>query len=126
MQEIAYPIPRKKTVVGGIILAVLGLMGLLVAAGVLPVWLHDANDLRIKEILGEDSSQDHNRVNVETTLVLGGFLVGGPMLMIGLVLVASAMSYNGELEKAALQRAFNAGVQFGKEEKSGSSPRKSP
>ena len=97
----------------GVILAVLGLCGVVLAIVIYPTWTHNRQILSEYEDFGyyEWETRDlSDTVDTQTEVVIGGFLVGGPMLLVGILLVASAMSYNSKLDTAILQQAFTQGV----------------
>jgi hypothetical protein len=99
-------VPRRKSVGWRVFVAILGLCGIALAAVIYPIWQENKDTLQLKEYLGQDTPEDHQTVNTQTMVVLGGFLVGGPLLLIGTVLVAIALSYNSKLDAVKLQKAF--------------------
>jgi uncharacterized membrane protein YvbJ len=106
-------VPKKKTptLALGVILAIFGLIGVIIAMTVYPIWQENKDILQTKEAFGADTPEDHSLVNTQTMVVLGGFIVGGPMVLLGVILIVSAMAYNSKIDKAVLERAFAPSVQ---------------
>lgn len=99
--------PKKKrlTLVIGVILAVLGLCGVVLAIVIYPTWTHNRQVLSEYEAYGWETQDMYDTVATQDIVVFGGFLVGGPMLLVGILLVASAMIYNSKLDTAILRQA---------------------
>ena len=97
---------KKKSVAGGWILLILGLIGVILAVVIYPTWQHNRDLLAIREAYGLDTPDDHAVVNEQTTMVLGGLLVGTPMLLGGAYIVATRSSYNRKIEGALIQKAM--------------------
>jgi hypothetical protein len=97
---------KKKSVAVGWILLILGLIGLILALVIYPTWQHNRDLLALREAYGVDTPDDHAVVNEQTTMVLGGLLVGTPMLLGGVYLVATRSSYNRKIEGALIQKAM--------------------
>ncbi|MBE0633795.1 zinc ribbon domain-containing protein [Candidatus Bathyarchaeota archaeon] len=97
---------KKKSTVIGWILLILGLIGAILAMIMCPIWLDNIDIVALKEARGLDTPEDHAIVAEQTILVLGGFLVGIPMLIGGGYLVATASSYNRKIEGALIQKAM--------------------
>jgi hypothetical protein len=106
------PAPKKKriTLVIGVILAVLGLCGVVLAIVVYPTWTHNRQVMSEYEAYGRVPQDIIDTVAVQDVVVFGGFLVGGPMLLVGILLIASAMIYNSKLDTAILQHSFTQDV----------------
>jgi hypothetical protein len=95
--------PKKKSITLGVVLAVGALCWLALAAVIYPVWQDNKEILLVKEVFGDDTPGDHLVVAIQTVVVLGGFVAGGPFLAIGLVLIALATIYNSRLDAVYLQ-----------------------
>jgi len=94
------------TVVVGWILLVIGLIGLILALMIYPIWQDNRDLLAEKEFYGVDTPEDHSLVETQTVLVTGGLLVGIPLLLGGAYLVASAWSFNRKVEGVLIQKAL--------------------
>jgi uncharacterized paraquat-inducible protein A len=99
-------IPKEKSVTLGVTLATLGLCGLALALVLNPILQENKGMLELKKALDEDTPEDHQTVAIQTVAVLGGFLAGGPFLLIGIVLIATAMIYNSKLDAVKLKSDF--------------------
>jgi hypothetical protein len=88
------------------VFAALGFIGVALAAIVYPTWQHNKDVLAQKEFYHLDTPEEQSVFETQTFLVLGGFLLGGPLLLIGIVLVALAMSYNSKLDREILLQTF--------------------
>jgi hypothetical protein len=97
---------KKKGVAGGWILLILGLIGLILALIIYPTWQHNRDLLAVREAYGVATDDDYAVVAEQTILVLGGLLVGTPMLLGGAYLVATRSSYNRKIEGALIQKAM--------------------
>lgn len=82
----------KKSVKGGWILLILGVTGLVLAAAVYPDWQHARRVLAARQFYMIDTPEDHAKVDTLTVLMLGGLLVGTPMLFGGAYVVATRSS----------------------------------
>lgn len=90
----------------GWILLILGLIGMILAMIIYPTWQHNGSVLAEREAYRMDTAQDHATYNEQTVMVLGGLLVGLPMVIVGAYLVASAWSYNRKIDGALIQKAM--------------------
>jgi len=90
----------------GWILLIFGLIGLIVALTIYPIWQRNGRILAENEFYGVDTPEEHDLYDTQMVLVLGGLLVGAPMLIGGAYLVASASSYNRKIEGALIQKAM--------------------
>jgi ABC-type Fe3+ transport system permease subunit len=99
---------KKKTVgvVVGWVLLILGLIGLILALILYSSWQHNMDTLSTRERYGVATQNDYDTVATQTVLVLGGLLVGTPMLLGGAYLVATRSSYNRKIEGAFIQKAM--------------------
>jgi len=97
---------KRVSFVVGWILLVLGLIGVILAMIIYPTWQHNGDVLSAKEAYRLDTAQDRATYNEQTIMVLGGLLVGVPMLLVGAYLVASAWSYNRKIDGALIQEAM--------------------
>jgi len=111
-QRVVKP-PKRKTVqeIIGVILAVLGVIGVALAAIEYPIWTHNSQVLADKEYWGVATQEDYDTVEFQTIIVIGGFVFGGIFLLVGIILAASAMSYNSKLDTATIQRSFGPSIQ---------------
>lgn len=96
----------KKSVVVGWILLILGLIGVILALVVNPTWQHNKEIMAEKEYFGIDTPEEHATLDIQMGLVLGGLLVGTPILLVGAYLVAIRTSYNRRIEGAFIQKAM--------------------
>ena len=99
---------KKKTVgiVVGWILLILGLIGVILAMIIYPTWQHNKEVLAEKEFYHLDTPEEQSTFGTQTFLVLGGLLIGVPMVIVGAYLVASAWSYNRKIDGALIQKAM--------------------
>jgi hypothetical protein len=93
-------------IVVGWILLILGLIGLILALIIYPNWQDNRNTLATREYYGVATDDDYAVVGEQTVMVLGGLLVGTPMLLGGAYLVATRSSYNRKIEGALIQKAM--------------------
>lgn len=99
--RIPVPIKKKRTSFGWVIL-VLGLMGVLLALVIYPIWDHNRQVLSENEAYGVATDEQRDIVATQTIAVVGGFLVGAPMLLVGAYLVWSAASYNSRIDEIVI------------------------
>ena len=99
---------KKKTgtLAGGWILLIFGLVGLILALTIYPIWQNNREVLAEKEFYGADTPEGHATYDTQTVVVVGGFIVGIPVLLAGAYLVASASSYNRKIDGALIQKAM--------------------
>jgi hypothetical protein len=105
LEEHGNSTPKRKSVTLGAILAVFGLCAIALAIVVNPLLQENKDVLRVKEFYGVDTPGDHRVVATQTMIVLGGLLAGGPLLLVGIVIIALAMSYNNKLDAILLSRS---------------------
>jgi len=105
--------PRRKTgqEVVGVILAVLGIIGVILAAIEYPIWNQNRQTLADKEYWGVATQEDYDTVVFQSIIVIGGFVVGGVFLLVGIFVTASAMSYNSKFDRMAIQSSFGPPIQ---------------
>ena len=97
-------VPEKKSVTLGVTLLVFGICALALAAVIYSPLQENKDRLEVKEINHLDTPEDHQIVALQTTAVLGGFIVGGAVLLVGIVVLSLAMSYNSKIDAVTLQR----------------------
>jgi len=97
---------KKKSVAVGWILLILGLIGLILALIIYPNWQDNMDTLATREHYGVATDDDYAVVAEQTIMVLGGLLVGTPMLLGGAYLVSTRSSYNRKIEGALIQKAM--------------------
>jgi len=108
LQSVGPHVLKKKTgtLAGGWILLIFGLIGLILALTIYPIWQQNREVLAEKEFYGADTPEDHATYDTQTVVVVGGFIVGIPLLLAGAYLVASASSYNRKIDGALIQKAL--------------------
>jgi hypothetical protein len=103
---------KRAALAGGWILLILGLIGMVLALIIYPTWQHNGSVLSEKEAYRMDTAQDHATYNTQTALVLGGLLIGIPMLLVGAYFVVSASSYNRKIEGVLIQEAMQPSQKY--------------
>ena len=86
-------------------LVILGIIGLAIAGQAYPTWEENKNLLEWKEAYGSDIPQDHDIVERQTIAVLGGLLLGVPILIAGVLLMSVTLVHNARLAKRFLPQA---------------------
>jgi len=96
---------KRKSVVPGLILLVLGMFGTIIAAIEYPIWSHNREVLHDNESWGMAQQSDYDLVEFQSMVMIGGFAVGIPMAFVGLYLLISAHQRNMLIDRAEVSRS---------------------